>query len=34
VEAIIRGVEGYIERIVRFKGAKGINNKLLAPLNN
>jgi hypothetical protein len=34
VEAIIRGVKGYIKRIARFKGAKGINNKLLALLND
>jgi hypothetical protein len=34
VEAIIKGVKGYIKRIARFKGVKGINDKLLAPLNN
>jgi hypothetical protein len=34
VKAIIGGVKGYIERIIRFKGTNGINNKLLVPLNN
>lgn len=34
MEAIIGGVEGYIERIIRFEGTKAINNKLLVPLNN
>jgi hypothetical protein len=34
VEAVIGGVEGYIERMARLEGAKGINNKLSAPLNN
>lgn len=28
------GVEGYTERMARFKGAEGINDKLSAPLNN
>jgi hypothetical protein len=34
VKVIIRGVKGYIKRIIRFKGIKGINDKLLTPLNN
>jgi hypothetical protein len=34
IKAIIGEVEEYIERIVRFKDTKGINNKLLVLLNN
>jgi hypothetical protein len=34
VEAIIAERKEYIKRIIRFKSAKGINDKLLAPLNN
>ncbi len=28
------GAEGYIERMARFEGVEGINDKLSAPLNN
>ena len=28
------GAEGYTERITRFKGTEGINDKLSAPLND
>jgi hypothetical protein len=28
------GAEGYTERMARFEGAEGINDKLSAPLND
>jgi hypothetical protein len=34
VEAVIGGAEGYIERMARFEGAEGIDDKLSAPLND